>query len=99
MRDPELLLQLLREMAEQPNGRIPMALTMDDDKRVHHMLLLVDTGLASWRGNLYPRITSAGYDFIAAYDKDPQARQKFWDLLEKAMPYAQTVNKVLEMIG
>ena len=76
-----------------------MALTIDDDERVHHMLLLVDTGLASWRGNLYPRITMAGYDFIAAYDKTPQARQKILDLLESAMPYARIVSKVLEMVG
>ena len=76
-----------------------MALTMDDDERVHHMLLLVDAGHASWRGNLYPRITNAGYDFIEAYDRNPKARQQFLELLEKAMPYAQAARKVLEMIG
>ena len=76
-----------------------MVLTIDEDERVHHMLLLVDAGHASWKGNLHPRITNAGYDFIAAYDRNPQVRQQFLELLEKAMPYAEAAKKVLEMIG
>ena len=99
MRNPELLLQLLREMAAQPDGRIPMAFTIDGDERVHHMLLLKDAGHASWRGDTNPRITNAGYDFIEAYDKNPQAKQRFLDLWSKAVPYARAAKEAVELIS
>ena len=75
-----------------------MALTIDDDERVHHMLLLVDAGHASWKGNLYPRITNAGYDFIAAYDSNQGVMKRFRKLMDEGIPYLQAVSAVMKLV-
>ena len=105
MRDPELLLELLRTMAADEFGRmnLPAHLSMskEEQNRVHHMEQLADAGHAEWElgSNKFPRITSAGYDFIAALDKNPKIMGAFFDQLQKGIPYLQAVAAAMSLLG
>ena len=100
MRDPELLLNLLKEMAEKPNGRITtirvyMGMSPTELARKHHVELLADAGLVEWFDtNTFPRITNAGYDFIEAINKKKGARKRFLEVLETGAPLLNAVGAV-----
>ncbi len=102
MRDPELLITLLRQMAQQPDGRIRMAIHLgmseSERKRKFHIELLTDAGLVEWYDTkTYPRITNAGFDFIEAIDKKKGAREKFFEVLDKGAPLLNAVNSVADL--
>lgn len=104
MRDPEYLIQLLKEMCDRVDGRMlcPRALDSDESaiNRYHHVEQLVDAGHAEW---LNPqgvaRITSQGYDFLNALEKRPDSRQKFLDLFNKGIPYADAAVNVISLVS
>ena len=103
MRDPELMLSLLREMAAQPDGRraVYVALNMGEEARreVHHLEILTDAGHVEWsEPRKLPRITNAGYDFIEAADKNEQCMAKFLYLLGKGIPYLSAVKFAMELL-
>ena len=54
MRDPELMLALLREMAAEPSGEIfalqTYGMSKEQQQRRHHIDLLADIGQAQWTG-------------------------------------------------
>ena len=102
MRNDELLLELLREMAKAPDGRMMLVrmLGMDeeDQARSHHMELLDDAGLAVWDGDKLPRITSPGYDFIEAADKNSKVMDTFKEKLKEGVPLLQAVTAALSLM-
>ncbi len=105
MRDPELLLELLRTMAADEFGRMNLATHMgmskEEQNRVHHMEQLADAGHAEWYfgSNKFPRITSAGYDFIAAVDNNPRMMSAFLEHLKNGIPYLQAAGAAMSLLG
>ena len=74
MRDSDLEVSLLREMANNPGFQVmsPAHLGMSEEElhRRHHLQLLIDDGYAEWTGPQHSiaRITSAGHNRLAATD-------------------------------
>ncbi|MDD9982593.1 MAG: hypothetical protein OXU81_14755 [Gammaproteobacteria bacterium] len=104
MRDMALLLGLLREMANSPNGRIVAVATMgmseEELKRHHHIELLVDAGHVEWNAQRsMPRITNAGYDFLNVIESDSGAHKKLVELLDKGVTYLNAVGRVIQLFG
>lgn len=104
MRDPELLVSLLRAMAEQPDGRMRVAvhLSMSESerKRKLHLELLTDAGLVEWHDiKTFPRITNAGFDFIEAIDKRKGAWEKFIEVLDTGAPLLNAVSAVADLFN
>ena len=103
MRNQDLLLELLREMASSPDGRMMLFTTMgmdeEDQQRCHHMELLADAGLAEWdEPKKNPRITNTGYDFIEAVDKNSRAMETFKKMLRDGVPLVQAVSAALSLM-
>ena len=104
MRDPELLIVLLRNMAEQPNGRISVpvhfGMSEGEQRRKHHMELLNDAGLVEWYDiKKHPRITNLGYDFIEAIDKKKGARERFFEVLDTGAPLLSAINAIADLFN
>ena len=107
MRDPEVMLSLLREMAGNDGGWIvaPAQAHMemsheDGERRCHHVELLVDAGHAQWNNDqeLVARITNAGYDFIDAVEKQERVHTKFLELFKAGSPYLMAAKAALEVL-
>ena len=104
MRDPEVMLSLLREMAGDDNGRIVVAahfgMSVDEQRRRHHAELLIDAGHAQWKDPKgVARITNAGYDFIDAAEKQERVRTKFLELFKAGIPYLMAVKAALDVLN
>lgn len=107
MRDPELLITLLRSMSHNSSGRSGHHIVTGGGdeamKKVHHMELLVDAGHAEWVTDgptVYEiRITTAGYDFLNAIEKQPKVKDKFLNGFEAGLPYLQAVTNALEVVS
>lgn len=103
MRDPELLVALLREMAQETDGRIKtinvhLGMSDNEKKRQLHVELLADAGLVEWfEVRKYPRITNAGFDLIEAIDKKKGAWERFKEILETGAPLMIAVNSVADL--
>ena len=106
MRDPEVMLSLLREMAGNDGGWIVapaqahMGISSEDaQRRYHHAELLVDAGHAQWNDQkVVARITNAGYDFIDAVEKQERVRTKFLERFKAGIPYLMAVKAALEVL-
>lgn len=105
MRDPNLMLALLKEMAEaeDESGSIIVPLfTAGSDKetarRRHHAELLTDEGLALWDSDPIVRITNRGYDFLNAIDQGPRYRKRFVELIQGGTKIATAVKTVIELV-
>jgi len=81
MRDPELMLALLKEMSEDAGG----CLDSVGSKNRHNAELLVNAGHAAWRRTSSTvRITFKGYDFLAERsDQDMRDTELMLALLKK----------------
>ena len=105
MRDPEMMIALLKEMSKKGDGAVlfPATITYspshEDAERLHHARLLVDVGHAQWESKSTARITAAGYDFLNAVDKQPSAREGFLSTFNAGATYAQAVAKALEIVA
>ena len=100
MRDPDLMLSLLKEMEESPIGRIHMGSRGRDDMiRFHHAELLVDGGHVEWCNDPKSmlRITKDGYDFSESVARYPEAKNTFQDLLNKGAPYLKAVERAMDI--
>ena len=105
MRDPELLISLLREMSNIHTGKIPMiesfGMSESEQHRYHHAEQLVDAGHAVWndpdKKNLL-RITTAGHDFLSAIEEQPKAHNYFVELMNKGLPYVDVALRVVEFV-
>ena len=104
MRDPELLLSILKKMAEQPSGRLSvlvhLGMSEKEQRRKLHIELLADAGLVDWFDvNKHPRITNAGFDFIEAVNKKKGAREKFLEVLDTGAPLLNAVCAVAALFA
>ena len=106
MRDPELMLTLLSEMAEDDTGRlmVPRMRLPEQMVRHHHVELLVDAGHAEWLSDnrSAARITNAGYDFLNAATNPKtgeEAKTKFVDLFNSGVPYARAAQSVVDLVA
>ena len=110
MRDPELMLSLLREMSEGKHGigrlLVPMSYDMDAAaQRHHHMELLVDAGHAQWvneNDHHMARITNAGYDFLSAATNPTngeKAKSRFIDLFNQGVSYARAAQATIDFVA
>ena len=103
MRDPEYLIQLLKEMSEQKNGWIQCPRAIDSNEatlnRYHHVELLVDAGHASWENTQgVARITSQGYNFLNAIEKRSNTKIKFLDLFNDGVSYIEATVRAVELV-
>ena len=105
MRDPELMISLLKEMSKDDMGRliIPMTFGMGERKqqRRHHVELLVDAGHAQWTGGKQDiaRITNAGYDFLNAMTNPTHGKRvwsRFVELFNSGVPYVRAAQTACE---
>ena len=105
MRDPELMIALLREMGAQPSGRHvchqTYGMSEAEQSRLHHVELLVDAGHAQQTvtDSHIVRITNAGYDFLNAVDQDDTYRSKFIELFQKGKPYVEAALDVVKLVA
>ena len=106
MRDPELMVGLLKEMSEDDMGRldIPMTFGMDEQERQrrHHAELLVDAGHAEWLSGKQDvaRITDAGYDFLNAATNPKNGKKamaKFVDLFNSGVTYGRATESAVKL--
>lgn len=104
MRDPNLMLNLLRLMAEQPRGSIdvpwPYDPTDEELSLRHHVELLVD-GHAQWTGHQHDvvRMTNAGYDFLNAVNQGDTYIAKFTEHFNSGVPYAQAALHIVQLVA
>lgn len=99
MRDPEILIELLKAMANKETGSIPIlgGFRLDPNTR-HHADLLVDAGHAEWNESKNMlRITIDGYDFLNAIDKQPNAMERFSSLLTNGSPYVDAALSAVDV--
>ena len=108
MRDPKLMISLLKEMSKNDMGRLitPLEMGMDEreQQRHHHVELLVDAGHAQWASNNHKiaRITNAGYDFLnaATNPRDGEkATAKFIELFNGGVSYARAAQAAIEVVA
>ena len=103
MRDTELMIALLKEMAEDSYGHVMLIKTLgmgeSTQSRLHHAELLADEGLADWRSDSMLRITNHGYEFLAAIEQDKSYREKFADWLDRGASVASATAKIVELAG
>ena len=105
MRDPDILVGLLREMELSPNGRLPSTsflgfsslriIEHQDPERFHHVEILLDLGYAEKDGQDMVRITNSGYDFLDAVRKNNNLSEKFHGLLNRGVPFATAAMKII----
>ena len=107
MRDPEVMLSLLREMAGNDGGWIVapaqahMGMSSEDaQRRYHHVELLVDAGHAQWNDQKeLAGITNAGYDFIDAVEKQERVHRKFLERFKAGIPYLTAAKAALDVLN
>lgn len=101
MRDPELMIALLKEMAADSYGHVMVtkAYGMGEDglHRFHQVELLVDAGLAEWRSDSMARITNSGYDLIAAIAQANSVKQKFLNWLTVGWSLAKAATEAIKL--
>ena len=70
-------------------------------RRRHHLELLIDAGHAEWTSDQMSiaRITNAGYDFINAVDQGESYKQRFLELFNTGMKYAQAAKAVVDLFS
>ena len=102
MRDTNLMISILREMASEDNrdpGRILVVETLDASKdelkRQLHVNLLVDAGHAKWESEQLVRITNEGFDFLNGIDNQPKAKALFDEAMSKGIRYVDAAAKVV----
>lgn len=104
MRDPDLMLSLLREMADDDSGWIAIPATMGmrahELRRRHQLELLIDAGHAQWTSPQMSvaRITNAGYDFINAVEMQETVRAKFLELFKAGIPYLNAASTAMGLL-
>lgn len=105
MRDPDLMLKLLREMSDAEMGRKTVLRTygMSEAEQAerHHLELLVDAGHAKWieSGKHTARMTNDGYDFLSAIDRGKGTKAKFTELFNDGVPYVKAALEIVKMVS
>ena len=99
MRDVELMIRSLEEMADQSGGLIlvPRTLSMSEAQqmKLHNIDLLTDAGLAVWMTDSGVRISNDGYDFLNAVSQD---RQRYVDRAKELLDQGKSLFAVVANI-
>ena len=102
MRDPEMMVSILREMADSPAGEMILRqyLGMPEEQRVHnhHVDLLLDAGLAAAKSPSMVRITDPGYDFLNALDNNPRAFPAFMKMIQGGKTLLEAVKAIFDLL-
>ena len=102
MRDPELMLDLLREMAESADGRMMVVqrfgMSEDERKRIHHIEMLSDASHVDWLSDSMARITNEGYDFLQAIQQGDTYRTKFIERINKGIEYVRVAAEIIKLV-
>ena len=102
MRDPDLMLNLLREMGESADGRMIVlrhkGMSDDESNRVHHVKILSDAGHVDWISDSLVRITNEGYDFLQAIQQGDRYRNEFFEYINKGIQYALAAGEVVKLV-
>ena len=103
VRNPELMLELLKRMSEDHRERLVVPSDSQWDV-YHHVELLIDAGHAEWLGGKrsVARITNAGYDFLNAATNPAngkEAKTKFVDLFNGGASYARATQSVVDWVS
>ena len=97
MRDPELLISLLKQMSESDMGWIPLdkhyGMDSEEQKRYHHIQILMDAEFAVQVGD-HARITNSGYDFLNA-SKVQKFRNKLKELTDEGMSFSAAIKAAM----
>ena len=99
------MMSLLRDMASDSYGRMTMpasfGMSAEEQKRRHHLELLIDAGRAEWTGaqESIARITNAGYDFINAVDQGEEFISRFLNLVSKGIKVGQAMDTIVELVS
>ena len=104
MRDPEMMIALLKEMESTPDGQliigpVTFGMSIEKRKRRHQLDLLEDEGLALWESESIVRITSDGYEALTALRRKPEYLQMVIDWVEKGKTIAEAINAVATATG
>ncbi len=104
MRDVELMIKSLEEMANRPGGLILVARTLGmsetQQTRIHNIDLLTDAGLAVWVTDSGVRITNDGYDFLNAVNQDrPRYVGMVKELLAQGKSLLAATSNVISIVN
>ena len=101
MRDADLMIELLCEMADEVDGRVLAPLTSSDPRRLrHHQVeILADAGYAEWAGESVARITNAGYDFLNAVSQGDEHKSHLKQWLARGMSLLEAGSKIVDSVG
>ena len=102
MEKPELLLELLRQMAEDVGGRTYVIHAPNDPEEMskyHHCELLEDAGHAVFVNKAAVRITRQGRDFLNAVQSEPKAKAVFFQSMKDGLSFAKAVSKAIELFN
>ena len=106
MRNPELLVQLLKELDAEDTGqkiiRKYIGMKSEEMVRLHHYDLLVDAGHAEWKSKSCIRITAIGYDFLEALGSEKtgeQARRKYLERMKDGVGYARAAADAVKLVA
>ena len=101
MKDPELMISMLKEMAGDSYGHVMITkkLGMSEGKqhRIHQAELLTDAGLADWRSDSMLRITNSGYELISAIDQANTIEQQFLNWIALGWSLAKAAAAAIEL--
>ena len=94
MRDPQMMIALLKEMESTPDGQliigpVTFGMSIENRKRRHQVDLLKDEGLALWESESFVRITSDGYEALRALREKPECLKMVIDWVEKGKTIAR----------
>ena len=104
MRDPEMMISLLKEMESTPDGQliigpVTFGMSIEKRKRRHQLDLLEDEDLALWESESIVRITSDGYEALTALRRKPEYLKMVIDWVEKGKTIAEAINAVATAAG
>ena len=104
MRDPEMMIALLKEMESTPDGQliigpVTFGMSIEKRKRRHHLDLLEDEGLAFWESESIVRITSDGYKALEALPQRPDYLKTVIDWVKNGKTIAEAINAVATATG
>ena len=105
MRNPEKMMAILDAMRQAPNGETVIAparfwLGKEQQKEQHHAALLVDAGLATWKGpgETILRITLDGHRVMEKLEQDARRRTKLCELLRGGRTVIEAIATVMKGI-
>lgn len=104
VRDPELMIEILEEIAEKPEGYIlevaTLGMSPTQSAKLHHLRLLADAGLVHQMNDHAHRITNDGYDFLGALEQDrPKYTEVFKNLLDQGKSLLNASNQIVTLVN